>query len=269
MLANAYSLNKARQHWRTPKGEIIYAIGDIHGRDDLLDALLRQIYQDISTYRADKIVTLVFLGDYVDRGLGSRAVIERLWRQQKEGDTVGVVNRFIHLRGNHEDMLLRYIENPVFGEGWLMNGGTETLISYGVDAPISFRNHAEQNITAESLKAALGVGHFAFLRSLPTHAIIGDYAFVHAGFRPGIPIDAQSRNDMLWIRQSFLKDEDAMDKRVVHGHSPDTNPFVDHRRIGVDTGAFFTGILTAVRLEDDTVKFLQTEEGLHPVHMSI
>ena len=262
MKAMANQTEKRETPWATPRGEIIYAIGDIHGCDDLLAELLGLIHQDIDEHGGQKRISLVFLGDYIDRGPGSKAVIDCLLQQQQaQGASGGPAKRFIHLKGNHEDWLLRFLKNPRVGPEWLVNGGSQTLVSYGVDARAVLHRAQTWAALARAFEAALGAEHLGFFQGLPGHVMIGDYAFVHAGFRPGRPLGKQSEQDMLWIRNRFLDDTRAFEKRVVHGHTPAEAPYVDHRRIGIDTGSFFTGILTAVRLEDHQVRFLQTGEA--------
>ena len=246
----------------TPEGTIIYAIGDIHGRDDLLSDLISIISQDVIKNRHSKETILVFLGDYVDRGLGSKKVIDILLILADEVDTKDAWSHILFLKGNHEEALLHFLEEPDFGEKWLAHGGTETLVSYGVDVPTDNRDANGWRETANALETAMGSTHLSFFNNLKSYTEIGDYTFVHAGLRPGKPIEQQSEQDLLWIRGDFLDSTARFDKKVVHGHTPKKQPYLDHRRIGVDTGAYITGVLTAVRLEDDKISFLQT--GMDP-----
>ncbi|PHS28251.1 MAG: hypothetical protein COA84_01740 [Robiginitomaculum sp.] len=249
-------LKRKKKRPLTPKGTVIYAIGDIHGRDDLLAELIALINKDLSATCNSKETCMVFLGDYVDRGLGSKAVIDTLLIL--EAETNGAWRNTIFLKGNHEEALLHFLEEPEFGRKWLEHGGTETLISYGVDAAVKRTGKAVWKKTAEDLKHALGKDHIAFLRHLRLCMEAGDYVFVHAGLRPGKTITQQTEQDMLWIRGDFLDATNQFEKKVVHGHTPKKQPYDDGRRIGVDTGAYITGVLTAVRLEDEKISFLQT-----------
>ncbi len=229
-----------------PDGERVYAIGDIHGCDGLLNALLALIDDDA----AGVISRLVFLGDYVDRGAGSRAVIDLLLQMRTERPDT------IFLKGNHEQAMLDFIERPDHNEEWLHWGGDKTLESYGV-ANIWTRHPGD---LARELGAALPTAHREFLGSLDLWNIIGDYAFVHAGFRPGVAIDAQTEEDCLWIRGEF-HNADAQsrpEKTVVHGHHPVKKPLDAGWRIDVDTGAVWSDALTAVVLEGTTRRFIST-----------
>lgn len=235
---------------RAPEGRRIYAIGDIHGRADLLARLLAAIERDSADAPGKPI--LVFLGDYVDRGADSRGVIDALLTLSPE--------RFerIVLRGNHEAALLTFIENPETGPYWLRIGGAETLLSYGV-APFAADASSETlAATARALAAALPPRHLDFLRALPVSARLGDYVFVHAGLRPGRDLEAQTEEDLITIRAPFLKSAARWPFVVVHGHSPVETGYRDARRIAVDTAAYATGKLSAARLEGEGVSFLST-----------
>jgi len=242
----------------TPEGTIIYAIGDIHGRDDLLAELISIISQDLIANRHGKETKMVFLGDYVDRGLGSKMVVDILLILANEANAAGAWRNTLFLKGNHEEALLHFLKEPDFGEKWLAHGGTETLISYGVDVPTNSKDGNVWRETANALETALGPNHLSFFNNLKSYTEIGDYTFVHAGLRPGKPVEQQSEQDLLWIRGDFLDSTARFDKKIVHGHTPKKKPFMDYRRIGIDTGAYITGVLTAVRLEGDAVSFLQT-----------
>ena len=251
-------LKSKKKQVLTPEDTIIYAIGDIHGRDDLLAELISIINQDLIENRRGKKTMMVFLGDYVDRGLGSKMVIDILLILANEANRAGAWHNTIFLKGNHEEALLHFLDEPDFGKKWLAHGGTETLISYGVGVPTDKKDLKGWQETANALETALGPTHLSFFNNLKPYAEIGDYAFVHAGLRPGKAIEQQSAQDLLWIRGDFLDSAARFDKKIVHGHTPKKKTFMDHRRIGIDTGAYITGVLTAVRLEDDAVSFLQT-----------
>ena len=233
-----------------PDGELVYAIGVIHGRMDLLSALLALIGQDaVRSDHANK--TLIFLGDYVDRGPDSRGVIERL----SEGLPDGFEAHF--LKGNHEQFLLDFLQDPKWLAPWRGNGGDPTLLSYGVDVGRLDRVSAPSEAWRAAFAQALPDRHLKFLQGLGLNCVIGDYVFVHAGLRPGVPLSDQVPADLLWIRNEFLDAQEPFGKVVVHGHTPERKPVVRENRIGIDTGAVFTGCLTALRLANGTQDFLQ------------
>jgi len=229
----------------------IYAIGDVHGRADLLEKLLDQIEADCADYEQD--VFLVFLGDYIDRGFQSRQVIEVLLSDRVQKYEVAF------LKGNHEEALLTFMSDYTHGPKWAAFGGRETLVSYGVQPPKSMSLNDDWQRAQDDFIRALPSTHQIFLLSLPTSLQIGPYGFVHAGLRPGVPFDEQTDRDRLWIRDEFLKSSQPTDVLVVHGHTPTVEPFADNRRINVDTGAYFTGRLTAVKLEGGEIAFLSTQ----------
>ena len=237
---------------QVPEGCRVYAVGDIHGRVDLLDRLLRLIASDMED-AADKQVNLVFLGDYVDRGLHSREVIDRLTALKAQ--TTGL--RF--LMGNHEQAMLQFLDDSSIGHVWLEYGGLETLQSYGVTRIKSANDVYQFERGRLELREAIPDDHLEFLNTLEIHATIGDYFFVHAGIRPGVPLEDQSEEDMLWIRDEFLSSDRQSEKVIVHGHTPTDQPSDKPWRIGVDTGAYLTGVLSAVVLEGSERYFISTE----------
>lgn len=235
-------------------GRLVYAIGDIHGRNDLLVELLKDIKQDCGprVRTGDDRAVLVFLGDYVDRGGHSRQVIEHVMALRDSG-----VYEVHALKGNHEEAFLRFLGEAEFGPAWAQHGGAETLTSYGVKAPTP-RADDEQWVEAHaSFVQAVPVSHQQFLSSLELTASFGDYLFVHAGVRPGIKLADQIEHDLLWIRGDFLKHRKRFEKRVVHGHTPATAPEILPNRICVDTGAYASGLLTAIRLLDGQETLIQ------------
>jgi diadenosine tetraphosphatase ApaH/serine/threonine PP2A family protein phosphatase len=239
-------------HPTLPEGQLLYAVGDIHGRLDLLENLLGLIELDARASRHADRRTLVFLGDYVDRGPDSRGVVERLITGLPQGfDTY-------FLKGNHEAILLDFLEDAWRLDHWLMNGGEETMGSYGVDAERLAQQGAAPEAWCQAFAQALPEAHLRFFRDLQLCVTFGDYLFVHAGVRPGVPLAAQSEADLIWIRGPFLSHPDPFDKIVVHGHTPGQEPVTRYNRIGIDTGAVFTGRLTALRLEGGLREFLQT-----------
>lgn len=233
------------------EGTLVYAIGDVHGRADLLNDLLDQIDSDAEGFEGQ--IHIVFLGDYIDRGLQSRQVIEILL-----SDRLSAYQTHF-LKGNHEDALLSFLGDPEFGPKWAAYGGRETLVSYGVKPPRSMTLNAEWHQAHDNFLKSFPNNHQQFFRALPTRVKIGGYGFVHAGMKPGRSFDEQSDYDLMWIRDEFLRDEAGFDVKVVHGHTPTDAPYNDNRRINVDTGAYFTGRLTAVKLVGQSVDFIATD----------
>ncbi len=236
-----------------PEGMRIYAIGDVHGRDDLLARLLDQIEADASSVSAERNI-LIFLGDYVDRGLQSKAVLERLC-----GDLIPGFER-VFLKGNHEQAMLQFLQDAAFGKTWKYYGGLETLHSYGITELTRTDDPAAFEYARERFAAVLPDTHFRFLTSLALSAEFGGYFFAHAGVRPGVPLDRQIEEDLLWIREGFLDSARTFGKIVVHGHTPSEEVVIRSNRIGVDTGAYMTGVLTALVLEGTSRRFVQTRE---------
>lgn len=228
-------------------GMCIYAVGDIHGRFDLLAETCLKIDADVRAGAAPRAVE-VFVGDYIDRGPDSRLVLSALCQRSKAPNVVCLL-------GNHEAFLLQFLENPAVLSTWRLHGGLQTLISYGL-APTANPTAREADRLAEQLRENLPVEHLAFLRSLPTSYSIGNFFFAHAGVRPGVPLDQQRDQDLLWIRDEFLLCEDDFGKIVVHGHTPVQAPDVLHNRINIDTGAYATGRLTCLKLNDHGYGFL-------------
>jgi serine/threonine protein phosphatase 1 len=235
-----------------PEGRRIYAVGDIHGRADLLETLLHTIRQDAFREPSNGRPILIFLGDYIDRGFQSKDVIDLLL-----GDLVSPFETHF-LKGNHEAAMLQFLDEPAMGPRWAEFGGAETLVSYGVRPPRSRTSLDEWAAASEQLNNILPAAHLDFLMNLKVNVRIGDYMFVHAGVRPGVDLSRQSEQDMLWIREEFLNDRRPLGAVVVHGHTPATRPHRDSRRVGIDTGAYLSGRLTAARFEHDAVDFLST-----------
>lgn len=234
-----------------PDGLRVYAIGDIHGRLDLLDALLDAIAAD-DRARGGALRTLyVFLGDLIDRGPDSRGVVERLMRLAESG----LDARF--LMGNHEEVLLRALDGDVKALRFLVRiGGRETLLSYGIDEE-EYRSHDYDDLLRMAIER-VPAGHRAFLAGFEKWISVGDYLFVHAGIRPGVAIEEQAASDLYWIRDDFLRHRDSFGKMIVHGHSITEEIDVRANRIGIDTGAFASGRLTAIGLEGEERWFLST-----------
>ena len=225
-----------------PDGSLIYAVGDIHGQLHLLDNLLDQIVADSAQLSGFQNRVLVFVGDYVDRGPDSAGVIERLISGLPEGFDAHC------LMGNHEAMLLDILDDPTLLGRWLMNGAEATMASYGVEAPSMDAPVTKFVQCRDRFLAALPSSHLNFLKTLPLSITLGGYHFVHAGVRPGVPLDRQARNDALWIRDGFIDSGEEFGCVVVHGHTPGREPVERSNRIGIDTGAWAYGCLTALRL---------------------
>ena len=233
-----------------PEGQRVYAIGDIHGRADLLDELLALIETD-EAERGEAETTLIFLGDVVDRGPASAAVIERLRTLRLTRDTT----RF--LLGNHEEIFLGALDGePKALRLFCRIGGRETVLSYGMDAAEYERLDYEELV--HRLKDLVPEDHRQFVGTFEDMIVICDYAFVHAGVRPGAPLDDQRTSDLRWIRDPFLDHRTRLEKIIVHGHTMTDE--VEHRahRIGVDTGAYSSGKLTALGLQGSEVWHVQT-----------
>jgi serine/threonine protein phosphatase 1 len=226
-------------------GQRIYAIGDIHGCVDLLDRMLGMIKAHARQAPPVAEQRLVFLGDYIDRGPDSFQVVERLLAGPIPGFATDL------LMGNHERMLLDVLRDSDLLIGWLLNGGGETVRSYA-HALGTGRN------PRDFVTGALPERHAAFFRGLSRSFVHGDYLFVHAGIRPGRPLEAQSEQDLLWIREPFLAHPGPHEKVVVHGHTPTEAPEIGRWRIGIDTGAVFSGRLTALVLDGEGQELLMT-----------
>lgn len=241
---------------RFTEGRVAFAIGDIHGRADLLEIMLQTLEREVAEVsRSGGAPLVVFLGDYVDRGAASAGVIDLLL-QQRPADCE---RRF--LLGNHEQAMLAFLEAPLANRAWLAFGGVETIASYGIDPPAPRSADVDLEAAAGELRAKLPPAHLQFLQSLELHVEEGGYAFVHAGVDPARSMAKQRPHDLLWIRDRFLSSRRRFSHRVVHGHTPAAAPFADARRIGVDTGAYATGILTAARIEGDEVRFLTASDA--------
>ena len=233
-----------------PSGDLVYAVGDIHGQADLLQRLLDKITTDASDIVEAERRWLVFVGDYVDRGPDSWRVIEMLSSQLPDGFEP------VMLKGNHEDYLLKFLEDPGILPLWRRNGAEATLNSYDGTFEDLFASHTPPAEIAARFAQKLPPAHLAFFQDLKLSWSIGDYFFVHAGVRPGCALELQALDDLLWIREPFLNSDERFEKIVVHGHTPTKAPVVRPNRIGIDTGAWAWGTLTAVRLFADQRKFL-------------
>ncbi len=224
----------------------IYAIGDIHGRLDLLDRAIAAVARDVAQYGPAALT--VTIGDYIDRGPESRGVLDRLAANP-------FPTPYVALKGNHETYIDGFIADPTIGPHWRELGGLETLHSYGISVGRMMLGNSYKD-AARELSKVLPASHVAFLKSLKTSVTHGKYFLCHAGVRPGVPLDRQDEHDLLWIRGEFLGSTMDFGKLVVHGHTPVGQPEVLPNRINIDTGAFATGQLTCVVLDDGGHRFL-------------
>jgi serine/threonine protein phosphatase 1 len=235
------------QRARLPDGRRIYAVGDIHGCAQLLAGIFDRIDDDVKRRPASKVIQ-VFLGDYIDRGPEPRQVIDLLIARQRDANVV-------LLKGNHEDCAIRFLSDPKTLTQWKNIGGLSTVASYGV-AAADYRAASSQQAIADALRQSMPATHLSFLHRLALSFTCGDFFFAHAGVRPGIALEKQSPQDLLWIRDDFLCHEESFGKVVVHGHTPSHEPVIRPNRINIDTGAYATGRLTCLVLEGDRVDFL-------------
>lgn len=236
---------------KAPDGAAIYAVGDIHGRLDLLTKLQAMILADAGKRQVDRRV-VVYLGDYVDRGPDSKGVIDRLIERPLDG----FESKF--LKGNHEDFMLRFLGDGSLATSWMLNGGMATLRSYGVNVLDPTRDDDRLESARADLARALPSRHRRFLDGLELWHREGDYLFVHAGIRPGLPMEDQRASDLLWIRHEFLNSDADFGPVVVHGHTVVGEPETRANRIGIDTGAVMTGCLTALAMVGAERTFIQT-----------
>lgn len=235
-------------------GRLVYAVGDVHGRLDVLGPLLRDIAEDALASRPAQTPLLVFLGDYVDRGPDSKGVVD-LILQMKTYARIETRT----LKGNHEEALLRFLEEPAFGGAWMDHGAGPTLISYGVQPPATRTDEEAWTACRDAFAAALPAAHRQFYETLELMIVEGDYAFVHAGVRPGVALEEQEERDLLWIRQEFIQSQGPHPKVVVHGHTPTEEAQLTRWRLGIDTGAYATGVLSAIRLEGTDQRLMQSK----------
>jgi serine/threonine protein phosphatase 1 len=252
VLATLPGLRELRVRGRRPSlpAELrIYAIGDIHGRLDLLDELLARISSDIAL-RPTARPLYVFLGDYIDRGSASRETIDRLIEH-------GNTHESVFLKGNHELIAIKCLSDRGLFDQWLRLGGLETLVSYGVPAE-TLANGKQIAELQSAFHGALPQAHFRFFRDLKNSFECGDFFFAHAGVKPNVELSRQKENDLLWIRGEFLTSKDDFGKIIVHGHTPTHEIEVGPNRINIDTGAFATGRLSCLVLEGEELSVIDT-----------
>jgi serine/threonine protein phosphatase 1 len=243
---NALSSKRRERLARVPQGVRVYAVGDVHGRADLLAQLFSEIDADLEAHPMPRAIH-VFLGDYIDRGPNSRQVLDLLVARSRGHAT-------IFLKGNHEVLMEGFLRNPERFAIWREVGGIETLLSYGIRPSVN-PDAAEQSMLAQRLAEVLPPAHRQFLFTLERSFSCGDFFFVHAGVRPGVPLSQQVDEDLFWIRDEFLNSEERFGKIIVHGHNPVMDVEFHSNRINIDTGAFVTGRLSCLRIESDGALF--------------
>lgn len=231
------------------EGLRIYAVGDIHGRSDLLAPLFAQVDADIARRPITRPV-FVFLGDYIDRGSGSRETIDRLILQNEASECV-------FLKGNHESIALKCLTDPTLLDQWLRLGGVETLLSYGVPPDVLARGRPIVELQA-AYHHSLPQAHFRFFRDLQSSFSCGDFFFAHAGVRPNVSLAQQKESDLLWIRDEFLGSSADFGKIVVHGHTPVQDIEIRPNRINLDTGAYATGRLSCLAIDNTSLLVIDT-----------
>lgn len=262
MLAKLKNLVARPAKQRTPKlppGQRVYAVGDIHGRLDLFEGLIAAIERD-NAGRSEAISDVILLGDLIDRGPSSAGVIDRArrWSQERR---VGII------KGNHEEMMLVSARKLDALRSFLRYGGRETIISYGVDP--DFVMEASLEDLQQAMLDAIPQQDFDFVDSFEKMVRIGDYLFVHAGVRPDTPLDRQLGHDCRWIREPFLTHDGDFGAVVVHGHTITEQPEIRANRIGIDTGAYVNGTLTAIGLEGESRWFIQAREDGNDISIQI
>ena len=240
---------------RTPDGMRLYAIGDVHGCDGMLADMHQRIGEDLAA-RSVEDHRIIHIGDYGDRGSDSARVIARLVAM------TAADRRVTCLKGNHDQMLLDFLDDPLgAGDVFLANGGDTTVASYGIASGGLPILRSEYDALAAALGERMPATHRAFLDGLPYAVRFGDYFFCHAGIRPGVPLERQDPNDLIWIREPFLSDRRDHGAVVVHGHTPVARPEVKPNRINIDTGAVYGGPLTCVVLDGVGHRFLSVGPG--------
>ena len=246
-----------------PFGRTIIAIGDIHGQLSALEKLLKKISAENFDSNTEKIY--VFLGDYIDRGPSSKGVIDRLLDWSSKHKT-------IFLKGNHEAIFLDFLEKPTSTGQWLSYGGLETLIDYGVIPEAGAKKHSDLFDLRERLLENLPESHLSFFNRLRLSYGSGDFMFVHAGVNPKIPVSDNTEEDLLWIRGHFLGHRGLFEKLIVHGHTitMDGRPEIKPNRVGIDTGSYVNGTITAMIIEGENKYFINSKlpESFNPDHPS-
>lgn len=227
-------------------------MGDIHGRLDLLNQMLARIEEDAEKHKNKKKV-VVFLGDYIDRGLDSCGVLDRLIK--------GLPSHLspVYIRGNHDDMFLQFMRGNIeVAPAWLSLGGAAALASYGINSLSGVGGKGKLETLFKDVKAKVAPSHIDFLKKTILSATYGHYYFVHAGIRPSVPLDKQNPQDQMTIRGDFLFSDEHFGRVIVHGHTIRPEPEIKRNRIGIDTGAFATGKLTCLILDETQRQFITT-----------
>ena len=229
--------------------ENIYAIGDVHGCFDFQVQLEQKIIEDGIELSGEKLI--IYLGDLVDRGENSAAVIEHCQTPLPDGF------KRICICGNHDQAFLEFVENPKMTSEWMQFGGDKTLGSYGLDVEHFKSLKLGAKDFAELVQQSIPPYHVQFLREMPVALVTPKVIFVHAGMRPGLAFDKHTDEDFMWVRQEFLIEKRATDKIIVHGHTPSDKPILGPGRVGIDTGAYAGGTLTALKLVPGKIEFLE------------
>lgn len=250
-LRKLFSATESAPTASLPEGERVYAIGDVHGRSDLFAELIAAIEAD-DLKRGQSYTTVIMLGDLIDRGPDSSGVI-RLAREWQQRRNVRI------LMGNHEEMFLDALRKGEVLRHFLRYGGKETLLSYPIDPEEYTRADIEE--TRALMNAVIPAADIEFVRGFEDRIPLGDYLFVHAGIRPDAPIDQQRQHDLRWIREPFLSHASDFGVVVVHGHTIFDEPDVRRNRIGIDTGAYESGRLTALGLEGTSRWVIEATEN--------
>ena len=244
------------EHWspppKVPDNTQVYAVGDIHGRLDLLRKMHDIILQDAAPLPKNFRRVVVYLGDYIDRGDASKGVIDLLLEKPLPGF------ESVYLKGNHEASMAEFLETLAPEHPWIAYGGLSTILSYGVRETAQSSSMAYMQMLRDKLSEAIPSEHKKFFTGLRLRLQIGDYFFVHAGVRPGIALDEQNPGDFLWIREPFLSNVQKFEKFIVHGHTITDEPAALGNRIGIDTGAYYSGKLTCLVLAGEEQHFLST-----------
>jgi serine/threonine protein phosphatase 1 len=255
VLSAVSGLEKLRVRGRRPSlpaGVRIYAVGDIHGRLDLLEKLLARINADVALRPKERLV-YVFLGDYIDRGPFSRETIDRLIEH-------GAAHESVFLKGNHELIAIKCLSDRSVFDQWLRLGGLETLVSYGLPSEMLANGKQIAEVQA-AFHDALPKMHLRFFRDLRKSFVCGDFFFAHAGVKPKVELSRQTESDLLWIRGEFLSSRDDFGKIIVHGHTPTREIEVGPNRINIDTGAFATGRLTCLAIDGESLSVIDTSRS--------
>ncbi|MES0871055.1 metallophosphoesterase [Pseudovibrio sp. SCP19] len=245
--SRSHDINQSARVFELPDNTRAYVVGDIHGSFELLKGAIRMIDEDAAEYSGDCYE--IFLGDYIDRGKQSAEVLHYLAFHSSH------TRKRICLKGNHEEVLLDFLKNPSLISMWVSFGGLETLSSFGVSLN-GTDPHLLSNELRCDLQNVMGARLIEFLSRLPTSFELGDYYFVHAGVNPKKELSAQTTAEQLWIRDAFLTSARCYQKKIVHGHTPVSVPEILENRINIDTGAYFTGELSVLKLEGSQASIL-------------